>query len=113
MSTTKAARTGCHQRSERLGHPRVGNQINLSFESSTDSVVGSDSLRFYSLGTEMLDGKRYYAAFPDENPEIRPPMHGLLDALKKLEKEFRQHIEQFRNPALRGTTGQNSRNHRA
>ena len=43
----------------------------------------------------MLDGKRYYAAFPDENPEIRLRMRTLFDLLKKLEKEFRQHIEQF------------------
>jgi hypothetical protein len=44
----------------------------------------------------MLDGKRYYAAFPDENPEIQPRMRNLCDLLKKLEKEFRQHIEEFR-----------------
>jgi hypothetical protein len=43
----------------------------------------------------MLDGKRYYTAFPDENPK-RPRIQGLLDALERLEKEFRQHIEQFR-----------------
>jgi hypothetical protein len=44
----------------------------------------------------MLDGERYFAAFPDENPVMRLRMRGLLDALEKLEKEFRQHIEQFR-----------------
>jgi hypothetical protein len=44
----------------------------------------------------MLDGKRYYAVFPDENPEIRQRMRTLFDLLKKLEKEFRRHIEQFR-----------------
>jgi hypothetical protein len=44
----------------------------------------------------MLDGKRYYATFPDEIPGTRPRIQGLLDALQKLEKEFRQHIEQFR-----------------
>jgi hypothetical protein len=44
----------------------------------------------------MLDGKRYYAAFPDENPEIQLRMQNLFGLLKKLEKEFRQHIEQFR-----------------
>jgi hypothetical protein len=45
--------------------------------------------------TGMLDGNRYYAAFPDENPEIRLRMRTLFDLLKKLEKEFRQHIEHF------------------
>jgi len=44
----------------------------------------------------MLDGKRYYAVFPDENPEIRQRMQNLFGLLKKLEKEFRQNIEQFR-----------------
>ncbi len=44
----------------------------------------------------MLDGKRYYAAFPDEDPEIQLRMRNLFELLKKLEKEFRQHIEQFR-----------------
>ena len=29
------------------------------------------------IGDRMLDGKRYYAAFPDENPE-RPIPHALL-----------------------------------
>jgi hypothetical protein len=44
----------------------------------------------------MLDGNRYYAAFPDENPEIQLRMQTLGDLPKKLEKEFRQHIEPFR-----------------
>jgi hypothetical protein len=44
----------------------------------------------------MLDGKRYFAVFPDENPEIRLRMQTLFGLLKKLEKEFRQSIEQFR-----------------
>jgi len=44
----------------------------------------------------MLDGKRYYAAFPDEDPEIQHRMQNLFGLLKKLEKEFRQHVEQFR-----------------
>ena len=44
----------------------------------------------------MLDGKRYFAAFPDESPEMRLRMQTLGDLLKKLEKEFRQHIEPFR-----------------
>ncbi len=44
----------------------------------------------------MLDGKRYFAAFPDENPEIWLRMHTLGVLLKKLEKEFPQDIEPFR-----------------
>ena len=44
----------------------------------------------------MLDGKRYYAVFPDEHPEIRQRMRTLSNLLKKLDKEFRPHIEQFR-----------------
>ncbi len=42
----------------------------------------------------MLDGERYYSAFPEENPEIRLGMRRLFDLLKKLGKEFRQHIGQ-------------------
>ena len=45
----------------------------------------------------MLDGKRYYAAFPDENPEIQLRMRNLFGLLNSLpKKEFRQHIEPFR-----------------
>ncbi|HJX83819.1 MAG TPA: hypothetical protein VJ723_05710 [Candidatus Angelobacter sp.] len=43
----------------------------------------------------MLDGKRYYRAFPDENPE-RPNPRALLDALEELQVQFRKHIRQFR-----------------
>jgi len=46
----------------------------------------------------MLDGKCYYAAFPDEYPVTRPPMlvsRELLDALKSLEIQLRQKIELF------------------
>jgi len=43
----------------------------------------------------MLDGKRYYGAFPDENPE-RPSVRAVLDALQKLEAQFCKHITQFR-----------------
>jgi hypothetical protein len=46
----------------------------------------------------MLDGKRYYAAFPDENPE-RPIPRALLNALEKLEAQFRKHIKEFRAKA--------------
>ena len=50
----------------------------------------------------MLDGKRYYAVFPDENPEMRDRMRSFFDALKKLERAFQDHgivtkrIEQLR-----------------
>jgi hypothetical protein len=44
----------------------------------------------------MLDGKRYCAVFPDENPEIRLRMRNLFHLLKKLEKEFPQPRKQFR-----------------
>jgi hypothetical protein len=37
----------------------------------------------------MLDGKRYYGAFPDEKPT-----HALLRTLEKLEGEFRRYVEQ-------------------
>ena len=53
---------------------------------------------YHDTGTpedRMLDGKRYYRAFPDENPE-RPSVRAVLDALQKLETQFRKHITQFR-----------------
>jgi hypothetical protein len=43
----------------------------------------------------MLDGKRYYAAFPDEDPELRPRVRAVLDALANVNKAFRQHLEAF------------------
>jgi len=55
----------------------------------------------------MLDGKRYYAAFPDEYPVTLPPMvvtRELLDALNALEMQLRQKIELFG-----GTATPNSR----
>jgi len=61
----------------------------------------------------MLDGKRYYRTFPDENRE-RPSVRAVLDALQKLEALFHKHISQFRgnqpkaarsaNPRKRGRT---------
>jgi hypothetical protein len=39
----------------------------------------------------MLDGKRYYATFPDEDPN-NGYLSGLLNALQKLEVEFRKHF---------------------
>jgi len=41
----------------------------------------------------ILDGKRYYAVFRDETPEIWLRMRSLLGLLKKLENEFRQPSE--------------------
>ena len=43
----------------------------------------------------MLDGKRYYADFPDEDPELRPRITAVLQALGKVEKVFRRHGEFF------------------
>jgi hypothetical protein len=43
----------------------------------------------------MLDSKRYYAVFPDENPELRPRIRAVLDALANVNKAFRQHFEAF------------------
>ena len=45
----------------------------------------------------MLDGKRYYAAFPDEDPDKRY-RSALLNALEKLEVEFRKHFPTILNP---------------
>ena len=47
-------------------------------------------------GGRMLDGKRYYAAFPDEDPDKRYPS-ALLNALEKLEVEFRKHFPTILN----------------
>ncbi len=62
----------------------------------------------------MLDGKRYYAVFPDETPEIWLRMRSLLGLLKKLENEFRQPSEQFRvkRPTMTAAANLDSRNHR-
>ena len=49
-----------------------------------------------SKGGRMLDGKRYYAAFPDEDPDKRYPS-ALLNALEKLELEFRKHFPTILN----------------
>ncbi|MFZ0503480.1 MAG: hypothetical protein WAM44_07205 [Chthoniobacterales bacterium] len=34
----------------------------------------------------MLDGNRYYAEFPDEDPELRPRITAVLQALGKVER---------------------------
>jgi len=36
----------------------------------------------------MLDGKRYYAVFPDETSEMQDRMRNLFDLLKKLQKQL-------------------------
>jgi hypothetical protein len=47
-------------------------------------------------GQLMLDGKRYYAAFPDEDPAYRKPIlrrsPALIAALRALEKDLRPFI---------------------
>jgi hypothetical protein len=48
----------------------------------------------------MLDGKRYYAVFPDENPELRPRLRAVLDALADVNNAFRQHLEAFQPASL-------------
>jgi hypothetical protein len=40
----------------------------------------------------MLDGKRYYAKFPDEDPAILRYSPTLIAALRALEKELRPFI---------------------
>jgi hypothetical protein len=52
----------------------------------------------------MLDGKRYYADFPDEDPELRPRITAVLQALGKVEKVFRKHAEVFRTEELKSAT---------
>jgi hypothetical protein len=53
----------------------------------------------------MLDGKRYYAVFPDEDPELRPRIRAVLDALGNLDKAFRQHFEAFQPKNLDRDSG--------
>ena len=52
----------------------------------------------------MLDGKRYYADFPDEDPELRSRITAVLQALGKVEKAFRKHAEAFRAEELKSAT---------
>ena len=45
----------------------------------------------------MLDGKRYFAEFPDEDPENQPKLlHSpeLIASLRALEKELRPYLQQ-------------------
>jgi hypothetical protein len=44
----------------------------------------------------MLDGKRYFAEFPDEDPENQPRLlrsPELMASLKALEKELRPYLQ--------------------
>ena len=52
----------------------------------------------------MLDGKRYYADFPDEDPELRPRIAAVLQALGKVQEGFRKHAEVFRAEELKSAT---------
>ena len=49
----------------------------------------------------MLDGKRYYAAFPDENPVNKKPIihysPTLIATLRALEKELRPIIRAMKD----------------
>ena len=43
----------------------------------------------------MLDGKRYYAMFPDEDPELQPRIRAVLDALGNLDNHSdKKHFSQ-------------------
>ena len=52
----------------------------------------------------MLDGKRYYAAFPDEDPKLRLRITAVLQALGKVEKAFRKLAEVFQAEELKSAT---------
>jgi len=44
----------------------------------------------------MLDGNRYYKAFPDERPTLSS-LQALLDILERLEAEFRRYLQSGEN----------------
>jgi hypothetical protein len=48
----------------------------------------------------MLDGKRYYAAFPDEDPVVRTRIAAVLNALGKVDKAFRKRAEPSRSEEI-------------
>jgi hypothetical protein len=59
----------------------------------------------------MLDGKRYYRVFPDEDARARGSLvsQELLAALAALEREFRPQIEKFhRRIAQSGRAAENA-----
>jgi hypothetical protein len=53
----------------------------------------------------MLDGKRYYAVFPDEDPKLQPRIRAVLEALGNLDKAFRKHLEAFQPKNLDRDSG--------
>jgi hypothetical protein len=55
----------------------------------------------------MLNGKRYYAVFPDEAPELRPRISALLDALANLDKAIRQLLTIYQPDNLHGKRERN------
>jgi hypothetical protein len=75
--------------------------MSLRSEPSLDSLdkmirAGASDGRhapLYRTRPAMLDGKRYYEAFPDEKPTLSS-LHALLRTLEKLEGEFRKYVEQ-------------------
>jgi hypothetical protein len=51
----------------------------------------------------MLDEKRYYAVFPEENMKASFRLRALIEALEKLEREFAKHIARSRRKTVVGT----------
>jgi hypothetical protein len=101
---THPARPGHRRRSRCAGHADVPSRC-----PGRASVTTLTLLRKFKLskanffrrvieinryGGRMLDGKQYYAAFPDEDPHKRCLL-ALLTALENLEDEFRRNIQQF------------------
>jgi len=56
----------------------------------------------------MLDGKRYYTAFPDEDSEVRVRMQNLFDKIAELDRELRRNIEELRDETPRSEGTNNS-----
>ena len=52
----------------------------------------------------MLDGKRYYAAFPDEDPECDRGSWLFSKRWEKVEKAFRKHAEAFQADEVKSAT---------
>ena len=52
----------------------------------------------------MLDGKRYYAAFPDEDPVLQSRIAAVHRALGKVEKALRKRVEPFRAEEINTTS---------
>jgi hypothetical protein len=52
----------------------------------------------------MLDGKQYYAAFPDEDPVLQPRIAAVLRALGKVDKALRKRADSFRAEEIKAQT---------